>query len=171
MIRNYYLSRSILFLVLFLTSHPVVCADTDGGFIRVKVDEISYVGDSNYQIEVILINESADNYHIKQFEERYYAQTEILGRWEPIESASIKDMTDYKNQFLGAKKKRNIIFQVKIPLDIPHLYLNAYGDVNVKFTYMLKFTDVKGANIFNNSGESFYWITPETNKWVLREGM
>ncbi len=162
----------LIFLFLVIAGSPPVYADSmSADYIKVEVTSISYIGNNNYRVKIALLNESAKDYLIIKFEKYYYAQTEILGQWQLLKSTSVNDFTKDDNPYVSAKEKKIIATTVNIPLTIPNLYLNAYGDINIKFIYSLEFSENNRTDTYNNSVESSYWITPETNKWVLREGM
>lgn len=159
-------------IILVIVGSPVAIADNSSmHYIKVEVTNISYVGDDNYTIEIILHNESDQDYLITNFERKFYTQTEILGQWKLLDSTSGNDFIMNEYPYLSAEDNKSISTVVNIPLTIPDLYFNAYGDINIKLIVSLEYSENNRSDKYNNSVESSYWITPRTNKWVLREGM
>ena len=138
--------------------------------VKVEVEDISYEGADSYRIEISLHNASDRTYVIKKVESSFYTQLEVLGQWKLLEQTTELDFTG-KGGFLPAKGKKQIVSVVRMPLNIPRLYRNFEGDINVMMKYDLDFTVDSGGPVISNAGESSYWIKPLTDKWLLREGM
>jgi hypothetical protein len=140
----------------------------DAGYVKIEVEDISYLGEDSYRIELALQNQSGSDVSIKDVSGEFSVQTEVIGRWAPIEADIEFPVAGGAISSGGALRYDAV---VAIPLDIPRLYLNAYGDVNLRFRYRAGFTADGGSRAFQRTGEGSYWITPGTSEWVLREGM
>ncbi|MDA8239437.1 MAG: hypothetical protein M0Z67_03590 [Nitrospiraceae bacterium] len=137
-------------------------------YLNVTVGNISYQGNNNYRVDITVYNRSDGTIVLKEDKETFYVQTEILGRWQEL---STSHRGDYGNTVLLPKKGRQVIYILNIPLNIPSLYTNSEGDINMMFKYLIRFVFGSEPVLRSNSGESSYWITPKTDTWVLREGM
>jgi hypothetical protein len=144
-------------------------ADIVTGHIRVEITKITYNGNDNYEIEISLKNNSDTNTVIKKVRKQFNVQSEVLGQW--IELGIERDTELSGNISIEAYKERSLISVVNIPLSIPKMYLNGFGDLNLKLVSELTLKVSDRPTDFIQADESSYWITPGTDKWILREGM
>jgi hypothetical protein len=140
-------------------------------YIEIEVENIFYVDNDKYKIEISLINKSDKNILLKQFKDTYYTQTEVLGQWASLNKQSDNNFTDDQGHLLSSHGKQKIVTIIKIPLNIPRLFINSYGEINMELVSHMNFKIQNQDKVFELNGASLYWITPKTNKWVLREGM
>lgn len=136
--------------------------------LSVAVEDISYLGNNNYKVEITIYNRSGETIVVKECSETFAVQTEILGRWQELVASG---GTRAGGAVLLPRKGVRVAHIVHIPLDLPSLYRNSEGDINMLFKYRVRFANSSGSRLRSNIGESAYWITPKTNTWVLREGM
>lgn len=136
--------------------------------LSATVENISYQGNSNYKAEITVYNRSDEAVTLKKHRCAFFAQTEVLGRWEEL---SASDVSPAGNASLPPRKGLRLVYILKIPLTIRELYRNGEGDINLMFRYQMRFVPGSENGPRSNAGESSYWVTPETNTWVLREGM
>lgn len=143
-------------------------ADQTFGYLDVTIEDISYRGNNQYRVDVVIHNRSGKAIALKEYSLSFFIQTEILGRWEELSA-----MRDGDNAItaLPPREARHGSYILSIPLTIPSLYINSEGDINMMFKYRMRVAGGPGAGHHSHSGESSYWITPKTNSWILREGM
>lgn len=146
-------------------------SDIPSVYMKVEITEITYIGDDNYKIETTLMNNSNKNILIKEIKKQFYAQSEILGRWISLDIEADSTFFERSNIYIKPDRYQKFVAVVQLPLDIPRLYLNGFGDLNLKLRYQVHFTINDKSMIYKQSDESSYWITPRSDKWVLREGM
>lgn len=132
---------------------------------EVEIEKISYLGNDDYRIEITLKNRSLKTVSIKGFERQFYAQTET--GWKRLSNTSTGSPFDVRDDSLPAMGKRKFIAILKIPLNIRGLFRTSEGDVSFMFEYRLQLAD----NPESGYSETYYWITPMTDKWIHREGM
>lgn len=137
-------------------------------YINVTVGNISYQGNNNYKIDIIVFNRSKKTIILKENSETFYVQTEILGRWKEL---SASHHGNDESTVLLPQEGWHVAYMLNIPLNIPSLYTNSEGDINMMIKYLVRFLLRTETGLRSNSGENSYWITPKTNTWVLREGM
>jgi hypothetical protein len=137
-------------------------------YLNVTVGNISYQGNNNYRVDITVYNRSDKTIVLKENNETFYVQTEILGRWKEL---SASHYGGDESTVLLPQKGRQEVYILNIPLNIPVLYTNSEGDINMMFKYLIRFAFGSEPGLRSNSGESSYWITPKTDTWVLREGM
>lgn len=140
----------------------------DPGYVKIEVENVSHLGGDGYGIEIALLNRSGDTVFIKEVAVEFSVQTEVIGRWTQLE-ADVDFPAGGGVIASGGALSYDAV--VAISLDIPRLYLNAYGDVNLRLRYRAGFAVEGEEGVFEGIGERFYWITPGTSVWVLREGM
>lgn len=138
--------------------------------VTLEVQNISYLGGDDYKIELVLTNTSASSIAVREFHGRFHVQTEVLGQWTELRSRSGDN--PWGEGLIQPGGTEEIITVVEIPLYSPRLFVNAFGEVNIRFTSSVSLTaaDERGG-VIEFTKESYYWITPETDKWTLREGM
>jgi hypothetical protein len=137
--------------------------------MRVEITTISYQGESTYKIMMSLTNVWNKKISITTFEEKFFVQSEVIGQW--IKLADHHPHSKGEGSSLPPGRQLNFYEFVKIPMSTPTLYLNGFGQVNLRFLYELNVCCGEKAEFMSQTGEKFYWITPGTNKWTLREGM
>jgi hypothetical protein len=137
-------------------------------YLIVEVESISYQGNNNYNVDITVYNRSDKTILLKDHSAAFYVQTEILGQWKEL---SASHYGGHENTVLLPQKGWNVVYILNIPLNIPALYINNEGDINMMFKYLIRFVFGSETGLRSNSGESTYWITPKTNTWILREGM
>ncbi|MEK6672750.1 MAG: hypothetical protein AABY42_04640 [Nitrospirota bacterium] len=134
-------------------------------YMGIEVSNISYSGNDEYRIEIIMMNNSKQNIMVTGFEKRFYVQTDT-GR-----DLLSDRITDSLSGILYSTAQRKMIVIAKVPLDMPQLYRTYEGDVSLILTYRLRFTADSGKEVFTKSGDEYYWISPRTDRWIHREGM
>lgn len=131
----------------------------------IKVSNISYSGNDEYRIEIIMMNNSKQNVMITGFEIKLYVQTDS---GFSLISDSGKDSLSGIFYSMEQRKTSSI---AKLPLDMPQLFRTYEGDVSLIVTYKLLFTAGSLKEAFTKSGDEYYWISPRTDRWLHREGM
>lgn len=164
-----------LLLCAGLISVMLVCSAETFGYsagldtISIEVTNITYQGESTYRIIVSLTNVSQRTISLTAFEEKFFVQSEVLGRW--INLADYHPHTKSEDSSLPPGRQLKVYELVEIPMTTPGLYLNGFGQINLRFLYTMSVCCGEKAESLSQNGEKFYWITPGTNKWTLREGM
>jgi hypothetical protein len=136
-----------------------------------EVSNITYQKNDDYLVEVTIANRSGETVVLREYEASFSAQSEILGQWIDLGYRAEGNAAHSAGLDLPAQKESRTTMIMSIPLSDPHLYRNHEGDVNVRFRYRLKFSERSPGKDIEDEGEGFYWITPRTDRWVLREGM
>lgn len=137
-------------------------------YLNVTVENISFQGNNDYKVDIAVYNRSDKTILLKEHSETFYVQTEILGRWKEL---SASDSGGDGSTLLLPLKGRQVVYILNITLDIPALYTNSEGDINMMFKYLIRFVLGSETDVRSHYGESSYWITPKTDTWILREGM
>ena len=137
-------------------------------YLDITVENISYKGDGNYKVDIMLYNRSDKTIVLKEHRENFYAQTEILGRWKDLSAFRLGSAD---NARIPPLKGLRMAYIVNIPLNLSCLYTNNEGAVNVMFKYLIRFVFSSETDMRSHYGENSYWITPKTDIWILREGM
>lgn len=165
------ISASMCILPIALSVNNTYAKDMSPGYIKVEVENISFVGNSGHKVEISLINKSSRAISFRKIKEEFYIQTEVLGQWKKLSNNPDTISTAERITTVQPNGKQTVVTVVKIPPDMPQLYINAYGEINLKLSANISFT-VKNQNmVFEQAHESLYWVTPGTNKWQFREGM
>lgn len=155
---------------VILVSSPETCGySASPDCMRLEVTNISYQGESTYKIKVSLTNISKKNISITTFEEKFFVQSEVLGQWIKLADYHLHTKDEVSALLPGRQLKVDDF--VEIPMSTPALYLNGFGQINLRFSYELNVCCGEKAEFRPQTGEKFYWITPGTNNWTLREGM
>lgn len=137
--------------------------------LTVTVENISYQGSNSYRVDLTVYNRSNKTIVLKENNETFYVQTDILGQWKELNASH---NGGDKNSVLLPQKEQQLAYILNIPLDIkPTIYRNSEGDINMMFKYLIRFVSGSDTSLRSISGESSYWITPKTDAWILREGM
>jgi hypothetical protein len=139
--------------------------------MKIEIKDISYQGDSTYKVTVSLMNISEARITLREFRENFFVQAEALGQWITLTADPDDVFTHGGNPSLPPGRELTVNNVVKIYADTPSLYLNGFGEINLKFSYELNIICGEETGSFYQSGENLYWITPKSNKWTLREGM
>ncbi len=151
-------------LVLTLLSVTAAwCLDQSGRdeCLKVEVEGIAYHGEDSYMVQTSVSNRSARDLSMKEFEMDYSFQTEK--GWQTVASQS-----DFHGQSdLPPGASRGIRDVIRIPLHDQDLFRTFEGDVSLRIEYHVHCPDDAGLQ----TKEHLYWVTPETDKWILREGM
>lgn len=134
-------------------------------YMGIKVHNISYSGNDEYRIEIIMMNNSKQNVMITGFEIKLYVQTDS---GLSLISDSGKDSLSGIFYSMEQRKTSSI---AKVPFDMPQLFRTYEGDVSLILTYKLLFTTGSLKEAFIKSGDEYYWIRPRTDRWLHREGM
>ena len=134
-------------------------------YIGIEIDGISYSGNDDYRVAISLMNNWVKNILIMDFERRFYVQTDR--GWNLLSDTPVNDSFG----IIGSMNKKKIITTVKIPLNIPYLYRTYEGDISLLFRCKLQFIADRGKTVFSKSSEEYYWISPNTDRWLHREGM
>lgn len=133
------------------------------GHIEVMISGISYEGDEKYRIEITVMNKSAAPITVKSLELVISMQTDSGF----VVLDGTKGAGASGRFALDATAEERISVGVRIPLDTRGLFRTFEGDVSLMLRHRLQLTSEKEVR----SGESYYWLTPLTGRWVLREGM
>jgi hypothetical protein len=122
-------------------------------------------------VETTVENKLMETVTLKGYEVSFFAQSEVLGRWIELGHHAASGLMRIAGLAMSGEGKWKTREIIAIPLTLPHLYRNHDGDINVMFRYKLKFTRTASPREHEDEGESAYWVTPKTNRWVFREGM
>ena len=136
--------------------------------LNITVENISYQGNGNYKVDIMIYNRSDKTIVLKEHRETFYVQTEILGRWKDL---SVFRLGSEAIAQIPPLKGLQMAYIVNIPLDLSNIYTNSEGDVNMMFKYWIQFLLSSETDVRSHYGENSYWITPKTDTWILREGM
>jgi len=137
-------------------------------YLGVTIGNIAYLGNDKYKITIEISNPSKRTLVLKEYSGTFQVQTEILGRWKELSARCDKGDRDEK---LAPLKAHMTVCVLIIPSDIPDIYTNSEGDMNMMIKYQVRFVSGSRAGLRSYYGESSYWITPKSDKWILREGM
>lgn len=162
---------SCLFLALFIRLPQTFGYSASDDCINIGIKDISYLENSTYKITISLMNISRQKVSLAGFKKKYFAQSEMLGQWIKLADYPDAVFIEDGNSSLSPAEDLEVNSFVKIQSNIPSLYLNGFGEVNLKFSYHLDILCGKKMRSLSLSGEKLYWITLKTNKWTLREGM
>lgn len=167
----FYLGLLLLYISAFLLLNDKVFAiHLNEKYLKIEVIDIHYIDNDEYTVVTSLSNISNRTIHIRKFKVSFYTQTEIIGKWEELHSHFQNNPFSEGSLSLHPNETQKVNIILRIPLDIPHLYTNFEGEVNIKLRSKTKLRINSGEKLLY-IGESHYWITPKTNKWILREGM
>ena len=133
--------------------------------VEVEIDKISYRGGDTYTIEMALVNKSPKPVLVKEFKKQFSVQTET--GFSLLSETSEVSVAQGRHSDLSVTGKKRIVTSVRIPLDTPGIFTTFEGDISLLLRYQFLFAD----NPEPKHGEHYYWITPRTERWILREGM
>jgi hypothetical protein len=139
--------------------------------LAAEVSNITYRNNDEYLMEITVANRSGGDLDLEGYEAIFSAQSEVIGRWIELDRRMAGGSRRNAGLSIAGEGKWKANEIVTLPLAVPHLFRNHEGDVNVRFKYKLTFTGAGPPGERKESGESAYWVTPRTNRWVLREGM
>jgi predicted amino acid-binding ACT domain protein len=168
--------RDLIPLALYILV-PLICLQETSGYcitpdcMNIQVKDISYQGRSTYKITIVLTNMSRSKVSLRDFRKEFSAQAEKLGQWIKLTDYQNDSSIDAENSALQPGQELNLESFVKIQSSLPSLYLNGFGEINLKFSYALSIFCGEKTDAISQSGEDLFWITPESGKWTLREGM
>jgi hypothetical protein len=162
------ISRQWVFVALCTFACVVSAGEMSPDNLIAEITNITYRNHDEYLVEITLGKWSGGILDPERLEISFSAQSEVLGQW--IELA--RRRADGPKKSIRPEGRIVTITEiVSIPLSSPYLFRNHEGDVNMRFIYKLESTGTRFAGDRGNTGESAYWVTPRTNRWVLREGM
>jgi hypothetical protein len=157
-----------IFVSLCIFAGVVTAGEMPPDHLTVEIANITYRNNEEYRVEITLGNRSGGSLDPERFEVSFSAQSEVLGQWIELDCRSADGPG--KGTLPGGNTL--IITEiVSIPLSIPHLFRNHEGDVNLRFRYKLISASRGSTDASKYREESAYWLTPRTDRWVLREGM
>ncbi len=127
--------------------------------IRFNLERVQYMGKDTYRVELMFENETEMNLAPESFKNEFSVQSEKIGQWIPLAVTP--------EAGAGQDPPNSIrTFTVRIPENLPRMYRNMDGEVNLKiFSH-----PVDGASLPMDP-ERFYWVSPGSAQWILREGM
>jgi hypothetical protein len=160
-----------IYLLIITTYTPLAsAADIVADYIRVEITNIHFIGDGRYEIGILLKNKSGTKIMIREIRKKFSAQSDVLGQWIALDTTE-KNIVLVENTVLQPFGEQSSVSLLNLSLNIPKLYLNGFGDLNLKFFNEVKFKVKNRSTILVQADESSYWVTPGTDKWILREGM
>lgn len=156
-----------------------LCAYAGAGFagrmtpdhFAAEVSNITYQNNDEYLVEITITNSSNETVVLEGYEASFSVQSEILGQWIELSHRAVGVPGHPAGLAALSGKKWKTTETVIIPFAGPHLFRNHEGDMNLLFRYKLKLTGTSSSREGEDGGESAYWVTPQTDRWVLREGM
>lgn len=138
--------------------------------VTAELSNIAYLSGSEYLVEVSIANATSGPIDLSRSDFHFSAQSDVLGQW--IDLGWRRDaglQRDSRALLPGEERGTGVI--VTLPVSLRHLYRNHEGDVNMRFQYTFMCPNGASPTGQKCTGESAYWVTPETSRWVLREGM
>ena len=157
--------------VLCVYAGAGIAGEMSPGHLAAEISSITYRDNDEYLVEITMTGRSGRTADLDGYETSFSAQSEILGRWIELDHRITAGPGCSAEGTAPDVKILKITAIVTIPLAIPHLYKNHDGDVNMRFRYTLTYAGIASPGDDNDAGESAYWVTPRTDRWVLREGM
>lgn len=140
------------------------------GDVRVEVEEIRHLGGEDFRVVLSLINNSGSRIVFDSVDREFSIQMET--GWLPLcEKDPEGWAADKETVQAGGVAKRALI--VGIPYGTPSLFRTYEGDISLALRYELRYR-VNGHGRLQNvekKGEEYYWINPDSGKWLHREGM
>lgn len=141
-------------MTLCLVSAESGAANRGSGYIMVELEDISYKGEGRYETVFAILNRFDETILIKEFGYQFKIQTEVIGRWVDLKSQLIKNPFNKGTITLNPEEKVQMASKTHIPLNIPRLYSNFEGDINVMLKYEIMATLKDAERIFYDTGES-----------------
>jgi hypothetical protein len=162
----------VLILLVLIGTVPlggVVRAQEPGaGHIKVLIENIHYEGKDAYSLVVSTSNASSKDILIRIIEENFFIQTDR--GWAQLK---VHGRNRESGEFLLPHDGKNqLAVSISIPLIVPNLFRTYEGDLSLMYKYTYSVWTVDGTSAsFQRADELYYWITPGTSQWILREGM
>lgn len=136
--------------------------------VRVEVEEIRYIGEDDYRIEMSLTNNSEARIILEAADRAFSVQTET--GWLPLREKDIEGSFTGKGPIPAGGMKKTAS-TVHIPPQAPHLFRTYEGDLSLLLRYELRYGVHGRPSNIKKQSEEYYWISPRTGKWLHREGM
>ncbi|MBZ0155070.1 MAG: hypothetical protein K8I29_02510 [Alphaproteobacteria bacterium] len=140
-----------------------------GDAVAVEVTAISPLGGTTYRIEISLTNKSSEGVYLRNFEKKFFLQTDT--GWRPLQSADPQGASATAKRYLPAGAGQRIDSLVDIPLHMPDTFRTYEGDISLLFACSVQSAMRPDAEVRRKDCEFYYWVTPMTDKWIHREGM
>jgi len=132
--------------------------------IRFNVERVRYTGDDTYEVELAFENETRWPIGMNSFVNDFSVQSEVIGQWIPL---SVK-----KANGPGSNEQAHVrVLLVRIPENLPGLYRNMDGEMNLRIVSRLHETTENPGRELLMDAVRHYWVPPGSGEWILREGM
>jgi len=158
-------------MALLICTRATFVYGANSNCMKTEIKDISYQGDSTYKITISFKNISKARVALRKFTREFFVQAEALGQWIKLMHDRDDVFNNEGSSSLPPGRELTVDSFVKIYADTPSLYVNGFGEINLKFSYELNIICGEETGSFSQSGENLYWITPKSNRWTLREGM
>jgi hypothetical protein len=139
------------------------------GSLTVSIENIRYTEIDEYLITLAIVNRSAKAYHINRIDCIFKLQKE--NGWHALQSGQPAGKRLILPLLVAAGAQSDFKVHVKVPVALPGLFKTYEGDISLMLTYHLRYDNDSAGNEAIIAGESLYWISPGTSKWIHREGM
>ncbi|MFO0754491.1 MAG: hypothetical protein U0411_14350 [Thermodesulfovibrionales bacterium] len=143
--------------------------ESGGDAVAVEITAISPLGGTVYRIGISLTNRSTEGVYLKHVEKKFFIQTDT--GWRPLQSVDTGDATGTAKRYLPAGAGEMFAVLIDIPLHMPDTFRTYEGDISLLFTCRVQSASRPDAEGRRTDFESYYWVTPMTDKWIHREGM
>ncbi len=160
-----------IFVALCVFAGAGFAGEMTPGHLTAEVSNITYRNNDEYLMEITITNRSGGAMDLDGYEASFDAQSEVLGQWIALDRRMTGGPARSAGLTMPGRRTGKTTEIVTLPLALPHLFRNHEGDVNVRFRWKLKSASAASPGEGNDAGESAYWVTPRTDRWVLREGM
>lgn len=163
----------VLFLAYFSNSYSTQRKEASNGKlllgIRISLADVRYLGENKYGITFLIDNQSAEMLQIRRPAIKIYAQVNTGRWWEEV-------ITDYDGLFNSIEKfilkpfeTKELSLTARIPqVKGSNLFTNSDGDLSLRVQFDIPSF---GGSMDKKTEEIYLWLHPETDKWILREGM
>jgi hypothetical protein len=167
----------LLFVIIFFTMQysdlPVrdaeAAAPDAGGSLTVSIKDIRYSGNDEYLVTLSVINGSSKEFLIRRIDCRFELQKE--NGWHALRTSQPGSMRLILPLALAADARSEFAVRLDVPLAFPKLFKTYEGDISLMLTYRLQYYAHPEDREVTVQGESLYWMSPGTSKWIHREGM
>ena len=159
--RKFFVGAFFGFIILVIWPKPSCQADRT--LFTATVCDIKYLGDDRYEVKIALENYSENIISIKEINTIFSLQTEVLGKWVGLAAHPREQAAGIT---IAGGGQKQIGYIIHVPRDIPDIYMNYRGDINLKFHYEIEPAESGQRLIW---GENLFWIVPRTDRWMLRE--
>jgi hypothetical protein len=139
--------------------------------IWVMVEDITYQGDDHYKIDMHIWNRSQLPVIVNDYSGIFHVQQEAAGDWVELGVRHFGGDGVEGDTVIPPREGYKIVYIFEIPLDIPTLFKNNDGDINMEFKYQVRLVPGGQGVLRVIDDKRYYWINPQTDKWILREGM